>query len=88
MACAIDLLTGILNEDDGVGRHFDGTGGRLGGAIGHVVVGGASVVDAPKEIIDAVAIEHIGALAVGVVGERPAAGRKGVLIAHGRHHVV
>ncbi len=88
VACAVDFLRRILDDYDGIGSHLDRTCRRLGGSVGHVVVRGARVVDTPQEVVDAVPVEHICALAVSVVGKRTAAWRDGVLVADGRHHVV
>ena len=88
MAGAIDAVGGILDDDDGLRGNLDGTGGRGGGAVGHVVVGRAGVVDRPEEVVESVAIEHVGALAVGVVGEGTARGCDDVFVAAHRHHVV
>ena len=88
MARAVDLVAGILDDDDGVLCHFDGTLWRRAGAIGHVVVLGTGIVDTPQEIVEAVAIEHIGALTVGVGLQRAARGGDVVLFGIDTHHIV
>ena len=88
VAGAIDQLVGILQDDDGLARHADGACGGGRGAVGHVVVGGAGVVDRPEEVVDAVAEEHVGTLAEGVVGERAAGGGDDVLGVVDGEHVV
>lgn len=63
---AVDAVLGLLTDDQIVLRvDADGAEGRLRGAVADVVVGRAGVVDAPHEVIGALAIEDVGALAEG-----------------------
>ena len=74
MGGSVNFALIVLTQDDGVFRHFDGSQWRRGGAVGHMIVGRAGVVHRPQEIIDAVAVEDIGGLAIGVVAKGTAFG--------------
>lgn len=63
---AVDLLVGTLDEYRAWVGHLDGAEGAVGCSVGHVVVGRARVVDRPQEVVDAVAVEHVGSFAEGV----------------------
>ena len=74
---AIDALLGALLYD-AVVLLIDGDGaeGRLGSAVAHVVVGRPRVVDRPEEVVEALAVEDVGSLAVGPCVEAAALRRE------------
>ena len=96
---AIDFALRILLQHHRLVGHLDWAERRGRCAVGHVVVGRSRVVDRPHEIVQSVAVEHVGRLTVGVVAERSTLRcheRDGLLLDAGhvgvelgsRHHAV
>lgn len=75
---SVDELLGRLLKDGGVGavHHLDGTERTLCRTVGNVVVCRTGVVDRPKEIVGAFAVEHVGGFAVCPCLQRAAFGRE------------
>ena len=71
---AVNLTLVVGTQDDRMLGHLDRTKGRGGCTIGYVIVGRAGVVNRPEEIVEAVAIEHIGGFAIGIVAQRASLG--------------
>ena len=66
MTCTVNFAVSILNDDNGLGGHLDGALRRCAGAIGHVVVLGPRVVNAPQKIVKSVAIEYVSTFTIGI----------------------
>jgi hypothetical protein len=65
----INLALGILTKDDWLLSHFNGAERRLRGSVCNVIVARTSIVHRPKEIVEAIAIEHIRSFAISIVAE-------------------
>ena len=64
---AVDGVLGVLLQCDRLFCHGDRSKRRFRCAVSHVIVGRTSVVDRPHEVVQTVAVEHVGCLAIGIV---------------------